>query len=140
MWTKHISRSLEDTKTIAENFAATLNPGDVVAFIGEMGAGKTSFTRFALEALGVSSRVQSPTFAIVHEHKILGNVGVYHFDMYRISRTQDLDNTGYFDYLDSQDNILFVEWSENIAGSIPSTARYVKLKILSETEREISIC
>jgi ATPase, YjeE family len=140
MSTKHISHSLSDTREIAENFAHTLAPGDVVAFVGEMGAGKTAFTRCALAALGIIDRVQSPTFAIVNAYKTPAGTDVCHFDMYRVSSADELDTTGYYDYLDSGDGILFVEWSENITESIPSTARYVKIKTISETEREIEIC
>ena len=140
MSTKHFSCSLSDTKSIAENFARTLSPGDVVAFVGEMGAGKTAFTRCALAALGITDRVQSPTFAIVNAYKTPAGTNVYHFDMYRVSSVDELDTTGYYDYLDSGNNILFVEWSENIADCIPKTARYVKIKTISETKREIEIC
>ena len=139
---KHTYTSLSDTRKIAEAFAHTLAIGDVVAFLGGMGAGKTAFTRYALSALGITARVQSPTFAIVNEYKTPDGTQIYHFDMYRISSDADLESTGYFDYLDRKDNILFVEWSENITVSIPEHRRLRRIKIetLSETEREITIC
>jgi len=137
---KKTSRSLSDTKAIAQSFARTLKAGDVVAFVGGMGAGKTAFTRYMLAALGITERVQSPTFAIVNEYKTPDGIGVYHFDMYRVTSVDELETTGYYDYLDSGANILIVEWSENITESIPRGARFVKIKIISETEREIEIC
>ena len=136
----HTSLSITDTKAIAQSFARTLKAGDVVAFVGGMGAGKTAFTRYMLAELGITERVQSPTFAIVNEYKTPAGIGVYHFDMYRVSSADELDTTGYYDYLDSVNSILIVEWSENIANSIPHNARYVKIKTISETEREIEIC
>ena len=104
--------SVQETEQLASEFAKELKCGDVVAFTGGMGAGKTAFVRGLAKGLGVSGEVSSPTYAIVNEYR--GDPTLYHFDMYRVSSADDLFTTGYFDYLDQGDSILAVEWSENI--------------------------
>lgn len=89
----------------------------VIAMTGDLGAGKTAFTRGIAEGLGFGGEVSSPTFAIVHEY-VGGRLPLYHFDMYRVSGWEDLYSTGYFDYIET-DSVVSVEWSENIAGALP---------------------
>ncbi len=132
-----ISKNEGETLQIAENFAKKLTGGTVVAFIGGLGMGKTAFVRGALKGLNNPSRVSSPTFALVNDYG--GNPQVYHFDMYRITNEDDLYSTGYFDYL-TDNSVLFIEWSENIADWLPGNTIYIKIeKNESETMRKISI-
>lgn len=133
---KYISKSEKDTAVIAENFAKTLRPGDVVAFSGGLGAGKTTFTRFVCDALHTKDDVSSPTFALVHCYRT--DIPVCHFDMYRIRSFDDLYSTGFFDYLDAG-SILFIEWSENVIEWLPEGMIKIDIKHLSENEREITI-
>ena len=112
--------------------AAKLDPGAVVAMTGELGAGKTVFVRGAAAALGYDGPVTSPTFAIVNEYD--GNVPLYHFDMYRIHGEDDLYSTGFYDYLDGR-SLLFIEWSENIAGSLPEDS--IKIDIRKDAEGRV---
>lgn len=114
----HISHGVNDTVELGKKLGSRLKRGDVVAYFGPMGMGKTAFTHGLAEGLGIDEKtVSSPTFALVHEYKGNGNT-LYHFDMYRISTWDDLYSTGYFDYLDNGD-ILAVEWSENIENALP---------------------
>lgn len=114
----YISEKESDTESIAYDFASKLKGGDVVAFKGGLGAGKTTFTRYACEKLGVKLPVTSPTFAIVNDYGITDNgFHIYHFDMYRVNSWDSLYSTGFFDYLDS-DSIIFIEWSENIEEAV----------------------
>ena len=129
--------SVQETEQLASEFAKELKRGDVVAFIGGMGAGKTAFVRGLAKGLGVSGEVSSPTYAIVNEYR--GDPTLYHFDMYRVSSVEDLFTTGYFDYLDQGDSILAVEWSENITESLPEETIFVDMVPLSEQERKIQI-
>ena len=131
------TRSVQETEQLASEFAKELKRGDVIAFTGGMGAGKTAFVRGLAKGLGVSGEVSSPTYAIVNEYQ--GNPALYHFDMYRVGSPEDLFTTGYYDYLDEGESILAVEWSENITDSLPEQTIYVNITPLSESERKIQI-
>lgn len=96
--------------------AGLLRGGDLLAYTGGMGAGKTTFTIGLAKGLGVDGWVSSPTFALVHEYD--GPLPLCHFDMFRITTLDDLYSTGFFDYLDSG-RVIAVEWSENIAAALP---------------------
>ena len=133
---KYTSHSTAETEEIGAKFARMLHPGDVVAFIGGLGAGKTAFTRGMARTLSPDADVSSPTFALVNDYG--GEVPFWHFDMYRITSLDDLYSTGFFDYLE-MGGILAVEWSENIPGALPEGTIYVRISPVSETEREIMI-
>lgn len=132
------SSSVEETLEIAQNFAKRLRSGDVVLYTGEMGAGKTHFTKGIARAFGVEDEVTSPTFALVNEYQ--GDFGVYHFDLFRINSYDDLYAIGFFDYLD-RDGVLCIEWSENIPslGDNLESVYYVDIKKLDENSRQITI-
>lgn len=106
-----ISDSPEQTRQIAADFAKTLKAGDVVLYEGDLGAGKTAFTKGIGEALSVDDAVTSPTFAIVNEYE--GRLPLFHFDLYRLESYDDLYSIGFFDYL-TRGGIIAAEWSENI--------------------------
>lgn len=116
------SYSEHDTLNIASEFASKLKGGDVVAFRGGMGMGKTVFTRGCVKALGNDSDVSSPTFAIVNDYG--GEINLYHFDMYRVESWDSLYSTGFFDYMNDS-SILFIEWSENIENVLPDNTVFV---------------
>lgn len=112
------THSPEETQELGRRLGEKLKKGDVVAYFGPMGMGKTAFTHGLAQGLGIDdSLVSSPTFALVHEYRGEKNT-LYHFDMYRISTWDDLYSTGFFDYLDMNE-ILAVEWSENIENALP---------------------
>lgn len=133
----YITRSVPETEALAARVAEKLHGGEVIAFTGPMGMGKTAFTRGLVLALGGGDVVSSPTFALVNEYDT--RLTVQHFDMYRVSGWDDLYSTGFFDYLDT-DNVLVIEWSENIDGALPeNTIRIDIQKGDTETERVITI-
>ena len=133
----YISSSVADTEKLAARLAEKLRGGEVIAFTGSMGMGKTAFTRGLVLALGGGDVVSSPTFALVNEYET--RLTVQHFDMYRVSGWDDLYSTGFFDYLDTA-NVLVIEWSENIDGALPdNTIRIDIQKGEAETERIITI-
>ncbi|MBQ7522744.1 MAG: tRNA (adenosine(37)-N6)-threonylcarbamoyltransferase complex ATPase subunit type 1 TsaE [Clostridia bacterium] len=109
------SNSYEETLTIGETIAKSLNGTEVIALFGGLGMGKTTFTTGLVKGLGAENCVSSPTFALVNEYH--ARFTVYHFDMYRISTWDDLYSIGFFDYLDN--GILVIEWSENIENALP---------------------
>ena len=122
---RYLSHSTEETEQIAAEFASTLKSGDVIAYRGPMGAGKTAFTRGLCRGLGLSDHVSSPTFALVHQYGN-GDRALYHFDMYRVETFDDLYSTGFFDYLD-YGGIMAIEWSENIEAVLPDNANTVEI-------------
>lgn len=111
-----MTHSPAETQELGERLAAQLAGGEVIAFTGGMGAGKTAFTRGLAIGLGAGDVASSPTFALVNEYQ--GRLILDHFDMYRIETWEDLESTGFFDYLET-DRVLAIEWSENIEGALP---------------------
>lgn len=132
-----ISNSPADTKKIAAELASTLKGGEVIAFYGDLGMGKTCFVTGLAQGLGFTGEVSSPTFAIINEY-LGGRLSLYHFDMYRVSGWDDLYSTGYFEYMESG-GVLAVEWSENIETALPDNTIRVTIKRLDEQSREITI-
>lgn len=128
----------EKTKQLATDFAKRLKPGDLVVLNGDLGAGKTTFTRYTFEALGAKGVVNSPTFAImkVYESPV---AELYHFDTYRIDVNEAIES-GFDEILSNrQGKIIFIEWSENIAPLLQNITFTINLKYLTENEREIEI-
>ncbi len=121
-----ITNSMLETEAVGVQLAQRLSSGDVVAFYGDLGAGKTAFIRGLARGLGVTDDVSSPTFALVHEYN--GKIPLIHFDMYRVDGWDDLYSTGFFDYLD-RGAILAIEWSENIENALPEKSIKVKIEI-----------
>ncbi len=132
---KFITKSPEETESLAEQIAKTLEGTEMIAMFGDLGAGKTAFTRGLARGLGVDDGVSSPTFALVHEYS--GKYPVYHFDMYRVTSWDDLYTTGFFDYMDN--GVMVIEWSENIVDFLPENRINITIKHLSENEREITV-
>ncbi len=133
----YITNSHEETKEIAKEFAKTLAGGEVIAFMGDLGMGKTCFTKGLAKGLGFLGEVNSPTFAIMNEY-IGGRLPLYHFDMYRIDSWEDLDSCGFFDAIDSG-GVLAIEWSENIRGALPEGTIFISIERLEDTKRKITI-
>ncbi|MBE6750089.1 MAG: tRNA (adenosine(37)-N6)-threonylcarbamoyltransferase complex ATPase subunit type 1 TsaE [Ruminococcaceae bacterium] len=132
-----ISDSPEKTEKIAENVAKALNGGEVIAFRGNLGMGKTCFTRGLARGLGFSGTVTSPTFALINEY-LGGRLPIYHFDMYRISTWEELYSSGFFEYIE-QGGIVACEWSENIENALPDNTIYIEFEFLGENERKITV-
>ena len=116
---KFVSECYAETVALGERLGKTLKGGEVLAMFGGMGMGKTAFTTGVAKGMGLSCEVCSPTFSIVNVYG--ENSELCHFDMYRVSSWEDLDSTGFFDYME-QGAVLCVEWSENIENALPETA------------------
>ncbi len=131
------SNSPEQTEKFAAELAGKLVCGDVIAYRGGLGAGKTAFTRGLALGLGITDDVCSPTFALMNVYK--GDAAtLYHFDMYRVAGFDALYSTGFFDYLDG-DGILAIEWSENIADELPENTITITLTPTGEQSRRIEV-
>lgn len=130
--------NVTETEKIGFMLGNTVKDGSVVAMFGDLGAGKTAFTRGFAKGMGIDSDVSSPTFALVNEYRSAERT-LYHFDMYRISGWDDLYSTGYFDYLDAG-GCLIIEWSENIEAILPEDCIRVTItKTDNPDERNIEI-
>ena len=132
---KFVTNTPEETENLAEKLAQTLEGGEIIAFKGSMGMGKTCFTRGLAKGLGFNGQVSSPTFAIVNEY-LGGRLPLYHFDMYRIESWEDLYSCGYFDYME-MGGVIAAEWSENIENALEGKVITVSIEKISETKREI---
>ena len=116
---EYLSHNTEETEALGQQLAERLRPGDVIAYLGDLGAGKTAFTRGLARGLGCTGRVTSPTFTIVNEYE--GPIPLFHFDMYRLGDADELFDIGWDEYL-SRGGICAVEWSERITEEIPTDA------------------
>jgi len=119
-----LSHSAQETESIGEALAKELRPGDVLAFTGSLGMGKTAFTRGLARGLGCRGRVTSPTFTIVNEYE--GKTPLFHFDMYRLGSSEELFDIGWDDYL-ARGGVCAVEWSERVSDALPEDTIYVDI-------------
>ena len=130
-----ITNSPAETEQVAEALAKVLLPGTVIAYEGDLGAGKTAFTRGLARGLGADEQVTSPTYTIVNEY-LSGRLPLFHFDMYRLTCADDLWDIGWEDYLD-RNGVCAVEWSENVAEALENPIQVRIQKIGEETRRII---
>ncbi len=131
-----VSESEQDTERIAAEFAATLKPGDFIAFFGDLGSGKTAFVRGLASVLCKNARVSSPTYAIVNEYR--GNINIFHFDLYRITDEDSLYSVGFYDYLE-RGGVIAAEWCENVLYALPEDRYNVTFEKTGETQRVITL-
>ena len=133
---QYLTHGPEETEALGEKLAGRLCPGDVIAYYGDLGAGKTAFTRGLARGLGIQVPVTSPTYTIVNEY-LQGTMPLFHFDMYRLESADDLFDIGWEDYLE-RGGVCAVEWSENVEEALTGAIR-VQIRRLGETDREITI-
>ncbi len=126
-----ISHSAEETERFGEALAASLHPGAVLAYTGTLGMGKTAFTRGLARGLGCRGRVTSPTFTVVNEYE--GKTPLFHFDMYRLSSSDELFDIGWEDYL-ARGGVCAVEWSERVTDALPEDTVFVNIARHAENE------
>ena len=131
-----LTNSPEETEAIGKRLGEMLTPGAVIAYQGDLGAGKTAFTRGVALGLGAKEPVTSPTYTIVNEY-LSGKYPLFHFDMYRLASSDDLFDIGWEDYLE-RGGICAVEWSENVADAMEN-AILVTIEKLGEDSRRITI-
>ena len=132
----YLSYSPAETEEIGAALGKNLTPGAIVAYRGDLGAGKTAFTRGLARGLGCTEKVTSPTYTIVNEY-LSGRLPMFHFDMYRLRSADDLWGIGWDDYLD-RGGVCAVEWSENVAEAMED-AVIVTIEKLGEDTRRITV-
>ena len=133
---EYITHAPEETEALGQALAALLVPGDIIAYRGDLGAGKTAFTRGLARGLGCREQVTSPTYTIVNEY-LSGRLPLFHFDMYRLASSDDLWSIGWEDYLD-RGGVCAVEWSENVDDAMEN-ALWVTLESLGGDDRRITL-
>jgi len=131
-----ITNSPEETEKIGAALGTIIKPGTVIAYRGDLGAGKTAFTRGLARGLGSTELVTSPTYTIVNEY-LGGRIPLFHFDMYRLRSADDLWDIGWEDYLE-RGGICAVEWSENVADALEDPI-FITIEKLGEESRRITV-
>ena len=132
------THSADETQALGQKLASRLAPGDVIAYFGDLGAGKTAFTRGLAQGLGITDPVTSPTYTLVNEY-LSGRIPLFHFDMDRLSSSDELFDIGWEDYL-SRGGVCAVEWSENVEDALQDAIRVTIEKDADEPDtRHITI-
>ena len=129
--------SSAETIALGKSLGEKLRGGDCIAYIGGLGAGKTTMTRGIALGMGLDDDVTSPTFALVNEYRGSG-LSLCHFDLYRITSSADLETTGFFDYMD-EDSVIAVEWSEKISDALPPGTVFIRIERIDDETRKITI-
>ena len=130
------TKSENETKNVGVLLGEKLVGGEIIVFFGDLGAGKTAFTKGLCEGLGIEAEVTSPTFSLVNEYK--GEKNLCHFDMYRIETEEELESIGFYDYLNGE-NIVAIEWSENVLDFLPDWDYEVHIEKNGANERTVTI-
>jgi tRNA threonylcarbamoyladenosine biosynthesis protein TsaE len=132
-----ISNSPAETEAVGSQLARDIDAGSVLALKGDLGSGKTLFTKGLVAALGSSAAVTSPTFTILHEYQG-GRLPVYHFDFFRLENREAAAGLGLDDYFFA-DGVSVIEWADRFANLVPEHARWISFEIKSESQRIITL-
>ena len=134
---KTITRSADETVDLGRKIGAFLQPNEVVALTGQLGAGKTTIIQGIAEGLGVKDYVTSPTFIIINEYQG-GRLPFYHVDLYRLEGTEEIEDLGIEEYF-TRGGVCVIEWAEKLGALMPKKAEGIEIKVISENEREICL-
>ena len=129
------TKTAEETMALGEELGRRLRSGDVVALFGDLGAGKTTFTKGIACGLKLVADVHSPTFTLIHEHP--GEIPLYHVDLYRLSDEQEVEGLGIEEYLQA-DGVVVIEWADRMKSLLPPDRLDIDLRMTGDTERELS--
>ncbi len=133
------SKSEADTRKIAREFAKNLKGGEVVCFLAEMGSGKTVFVQEIAAALGYEGYVNSPSYILLNEYPT-SKLKIYHYDLYRLSSTDELTEIGFYDFVGDKNNLVLIEWADDILDFIDNQALIlITMEITGDYERKIKI-
>ena len=132
----YLTNSPDETQALGARLGTKLQPGTVLAYRGDLGAGKTAFTRGIAQGLGATDLVTSPTYTIVNEY-LSGRMPLFHFDMYRLPDSDSLFDIGWEDYLE-RGGVCAVEWSENVA-DVMEDAIIISIEKTGEDSRRITV-
>ncbi len=125
--------SAQETEQLGQRLGQKLKPGAVIAYSGDLGAGKTAFTRGLARGLGIEDPITSPTYTIVNEYP--GKIPLFHFDMYRLGSSEDLFDIGWEDYL-TRGGVIAVEWSERVEDALGEVEDLIRIHIRRDPEHD----
>lgn len=128
------TNSAEETMNLGERLGKILRPGDVLALFGDLGAGKTTFTKGIARGLGLADDIHSPTFTLIHEH--IGPTPLYHVDLYRLETEEEVDSLGIEEYIYSE-GITIIEWADRMRLTLPPERLDIELKMKGDNDREM---
>lgn len=129
------TNSAEETITLGEKLGAKLAAGDVIALFGDLGAGKTTFTKGIARGMNLSADIHSPTFTLIHEHP--GAIPLYHIDLYRLTHEEEAEGIGIEEYIYG-DGVTIIEWADRMKSMLPKGRLDIELKMKGDTERELT--
>ncbi|MCK5759974.1 MAG: tRNA (adenosine(37)-N6)-threonylcarbamoyltransferase complex ATPase subunit type 1 TsaE [Candidatus Delongbacteria bacterium] len=133
-----ITTSEEETEIFAEELSSKVKGGDIICYFGEVGAGKTVFTRGLCKGLGVTGYVNSPSYIILNLYNS-PKYKIYHYDLYRISDVEELTEIGFYDFAGKDDSVTIIEWSEKLADELPKKRIDIIIEVIDETKRKFKI-
>ncbi|HQO08590.1 MAG TPA: tRNA (adenosine(37)-N6)-threonylcarbamoyltransferase complex ATPase subunit type 1 TsaE [Clostridiales bacterium] len=132
------SNSEKETESIASKFSKNVRESDIICFFGDVGAGKTVFTRGLCRGLGFKGYVNSPSYIVMNIYKT-EMFSIYHFDLYRIGSTEELIEIGFYEFAGQEKSITIVEWAEMLDGELPEKRIDVRITSTDESRRKIII-
>ncbi len=130
--------NFDEINDLAKNLAKKLENGGCVGLIGDLGAGKTTFTKKICKYFGVTENVKSPTFTYVIEYES-GRKKISHFDVYRISDSEEIYEIGFEDFIGDEESVVIVEWADKILSEMPQDTIFIEINHNSENTRKISV-
>ena len=130
--------SEEETELFAEELSSKVQAGDIICYFGEVGAGKTVFTRGLCKGLGVTGYVNSPSYIILNQY-IGQQYKIFHYDLYRISDVEELTEIGFYDFAGKDDSITLIEWSEKLEDELPERRIDIFIEVIDETKRKFKV-
>jgi len=137
---KLLSKSVAKTKKIGQELAQRLKGGEVIALVGQLGSGKTTFAQGVARGLGIKKMITSPSFVLMNQYQVPGRkIRLCHFDFYRLKKSNDPSPAGLTDYLGKKEYILIIEWADRIERLLPKEIIKINFKYLDEEKREIDI-
>ncbi|OIP23133.1 tRNA (adenosine(37)-N6)-threonylcarbamoyltransferase complex ATPase subunit type 1 TsaE [bacterium CG06_land_8_20_14_3_00_33_50] len=138
-----ITKNSKATQEFANNFAKNLNSGDILALVGDLGGGKTTFTKGLAYGLGINEKeVSSPTFTLIREYKIKNNPNIkklFHLDLYRLHSEKEAEELGLHELFEDKSAIIVIEWADRIKNLLPDYTEWLKFEFIDENTRKIII-
>ena len=136
--TEKITASEEETELFAEELSLIIKGSDIICYFGEVGAGKTVFTRGLCKGLGVTGYVNSPSYIILNQYEGK-KYSIFHYDLYRISDVEELTEIGFYDFAGESGSITIIEWSEKLGDELPEKRIEIAIEVIDETKRKFKI-
>ena len=132
-----LNYTLDTIHVVSDHIKDLINNYTIFLFEGDMGSGKTTLIKQLVKDIGISENVKSPTFSLVNQY-IENDLIIFHFDLYRINKENELDSIGFYEYLDSG-KLCFIEWPNIVIQNTYKDYVLIKISVISDSEREIEI-